>query len=162
MSWLLAIRSAASWICIDGFVVLCHRCLMTSAVAFTQLYLQMLKGPVGVSRGGLKTAKGCKLQTAIVGRMSPSWRPDFGMSGVAWLSAERLFSTSVSNPANGHDNDDDSNHTAYCKTLWRKLLDRLIDYNQMDDVDRCRCAFEAGRASTPKVSSSQAVILCQY
>ena len=32
-----------------------------------------------------------------------------------------------------------------------------IDYNQMDDVDRCRCAFEAGRASTPKVSSSQAV-----
>ena len=72
MSWLLAIRSAASWICIDGFVVLCHRCIMTSAVAFIQLYLQMLKGPVGVSRGGLKTAKGCKLQTAIVGRMSPS------------------------------------------------------------------------------------------
>ena len=27
----------------------------------------------------------------------------------------------------------------------------------MDDVDGCRCAFEAGRASTPKVSSSQAL-----
>lgn len=56
MSWLLAIRSAASWICIHGFALLCHRCIMTSAVAFTELYLQMLKGPVGVSRGGLKTA----------------------------------------------------------------------------------------------------------
>jgi len=81
---------------------------MTSAVAFTELYLQMLKGPVGVSRGGLKTAKGCKLLTAIVGRMRPSSPPDFGMSGVAWLGTEGLFSTSVSNPANGHVHDDDS------------------------------------------------------